>query len=493
MAKIKIDLQKASSVPLQRQICAQIRKLISEQVLKPGQTLPSSRSLAHELGVARNTVINSYAQLCSEGLIESEVGTGTKVSQSRAQQIAFEPEPEQSILPLSSYGVRVERIEANKRGPITSKFNFLPGMDPSMHSSAWTRLLAKYQRSAHAVTDGEAFQLRHNIATFLNSARRTRATADQVILFHNMEQALDLLCGMHINPGDQLVLENPCSSLAREVFEACGATFVPPSAKAKDILGEKLGGIKSKLAYITPGHQFPSGAVMSEVRRERFLAWARLNRALIVEDDRGFEYRYAGSTPNCMQGMASGQVIYLGDFANPIPEMTLSYLVVPEQLISPYRAALQMKGIWLPVAERRALSDFIGEGYLQRHIQAQGSLLNKRRVALIYHLRRLFGNSISIRADMTAAHISVKFNSFCNSSALVQNLHRRGVHVDLMEPSFEHSMPSTLILGYGRISENNIEEGVEIISETIKSHHAISVESLSAALPTFLPSMSFPA
>ena len=138
---------------MQRQICAQIRKLISEQVLKPGQTLPSSRSLAHELGVARNTIINSYTQLCSEGLLESHVGTGTKVSQSRAQQIAFEPERKHAILPLSRYGVRVESIEANKRCPVTSKLNFLPGMDPSMRSYAWTRLLARYQRSALAVTE----------------------------------------------------------------------------------------------------------------------------------------------------------------------------------------------------------------------------------------------------------------------------------------------------------------------------------------------------
>jgi GntR family transcriptional regulator/MocR family aminotransferase len=489
IVKSAID-QRESTSTLQRQICNHFRRLISEQILKPGQKLPSSRSLAYELGVARNTVINSYAQLCSEGLLESHVGAGTRVSQSHPHDLSFQPDHGEALsLPLSRYGASLVSFDCSRPAQVESTWNFLLGIDPSMQSPVWSRLVARHRRSGLSTADNESFHLRDIIATYLNNARRTKASADQLFLFQNSEQALDFICRMHLDSDDPIVLEDPCGAVPKAIFGATGATLVPISVDQEGIVVDGLNGVRAKLAYVTPSHQFPSGAVMSEVRRAQLLAWARQNGSLIVEDDRGFEYRYAGNPPSCMQGVGNSRVIYLGDFANPIPSMSLTYLVVPKQLVAHYRASLQLVGISLSDFERRALSEFIANGSLQRHVQAQTNLLNKRRIALIYHLRRLFGSTISIRGDIAAAHISVEFVRCSRDLGdLIHVLRQKGVHVELMRTVDTKSFTSTLVLGYGRISEQNIKEAVEIIGDTFKSY--LSHDTASSVAPRHFSSLS---
>jgi GntR family transcriptional regulator/MocR family aminotransferase len=480
--KSAIDERDGGALTLQRQICAHFRRLISDEVLKPGQKLPSSRSLACELGVARNTVINSYAQLCSEGLLETHIGAGTRVSPSHAPSLSFLPDQEELVsLSLSRYGSRVAAVDWSKPAEADPKWNFLLGMDQNMHSPVWNRLLARHRRSEISTADNELLRLREVIVTYLNNARRTRASAEQLFLFQSSGQALDFICRMHLDPEDHLVLEDPCGSLPKAIFETAGATLIPTSVDKEGIVVDNLRGVKSKLAYVTPSHQFPSGAVMSESRRAQLIAWARQNGVLLVEDDRGFEYRYAASLPKCMQGVATGQVIYLGDFANPIPGSTLTYLVVPEQLVAHYRTARQLVETSFPDIESAALCDFIGGGSMQRHIQTQTNLLNKRRIALIYHLRRLFGSSISIRGDIAAAHVSVEFFK-CSRDlrGLLPILQQKGVSVDLARPTDTKSFMSTLVLGYGRISEEHIKAGVEVVAGTIETYLSQDVTSLSA-------------
>ena len=228
--------------------------------------------------------------------------------------------------------------------------------------------------------------LREAIAHYLVRSRAVRCEAEQIIIVSGTQQALDLIARLFIDPGDQVVMEEPGYLSARRVFQSQGAEILPISVDSSGLMVEQLQSIENlvvKLVYTTPSHQFPTGAILSLPRRLELLAWARQRGAVIVEDDYDSEYRYGEKPIPAMQGLdQNDSVIYIGTFSKVLfPALRIGYLVVPPGLAKIFAQAKRLVDRHSPLLEQCVLADFINEGHLERHLRRMRTLYSQRRAS----------------------------------------------------------------------------------------------------------------
>ena len=219
-----------------------------------------------------------------------------------------------------------------------------PGLD--FPHATWRRLLGRRLRKLasrdldYGPPEGSP-ELRAAVASYLRRSRGVSCTADQVVIVRGSQQALDLVARVLLDPGDHVLLEEPFYPGARGVFVAAGMRVItaPVAADGIDVSGLGAAGQRVRLAYVTPSHQFPTGAIMSVARRLALLGWAEDVEAYVIEDDYDSEYRYAGRPIEALQGLdRSGRVIYIGTFSKLMfPALRLGYVVLPEPLVEALR------------------------------------------------------------------------------------------------------------------------------------------------------------
>src|SRR5262249_51914768 len=180
-------------------------------------------------------------------------------------------------------------------------------------------------------------------------------------------------------------MEDPGYIGAVKVFESAGAKIraVPLDEQGLEVGGARMRGCR--LAYVTPGHQFPLGIIMSLPRRLALLEWARTSNALIFEDDYDSEYRYEGRPVPALQGLdAEGLVLFAGSFSKVMfPSLRLGYLVIPPDLVSYFAAAKSVTSRHAPLLEQAVLCDFISEGHFGRHLRRMREVYAERLAVLL--------------------------------------------------------------------------------------------------------------
>ena len=309
-----LSLERTGSVALQRQVYAALREAILAGRLPPGTRLPSSRTLASELGAARNTVVGAFEQLAAEGYVEARVGDGTRVARVLPETLlharrAHVPPASGARAPdLSRRGRAL--VAARRPLPDVSRRAFQPGL-PALDEfprELWARLLGRRSRVPARGSLGYSHpaglpSLRQAIAAYVGGARGVTCDADQVVVVAGAQAGLDLACRLLLDAGDAAWIENPGYLGARGALLGAGASLVPVPVDEEGIdveAGRHAG--PARLVYVTPSHQFPLGATMSLARRLALLAWAAEAGAWIVEDDYDSEYRYSGRPIAAMQG-----------------------------------------------------------------------------------------------------------------------------------------------------------------------------------------------
>jgi GntR family transcriptional regulator/MocR family aminotransferase len=218
-----------------------------------------------------------------------------------------------------------------------------------------------------------------------------------------------------------------------------------------------------RLVYVTPSHQFPTGATLSLPRRLRLLEWAARRRALIVEDDYDSDFRYSGRPLESLQGLDThGVVAYVGSFSKALfPPLRVGFVVLPPRLVQPFVAAKWLADRQTATLDQQVLSDFIGEGHFERHLRRMRRLYQARRDALLGALRTHLGDQMQPGGDGAGLHLVGWLPPGSDAAALSAEAARLGVAAPPLDPYYLGAVSRPgLMLGYASLDEARIVEGV---------------------------------
>ncbi len=480
--RLTISIDPTQDVPVYRQIYLALREQILSGDLPPGSRLPSGRSLARQLGVARITVAQAYGQLAAEGYSEARPGSGTYVSpdlrQAREQAGASAYRTGNALTSWGTLALALGRGETPSDELSRAEIDFGLGRPfaEDFPYDIWRRLLAQYLSTDDAVLSryGSAagFQpLRETLADYLNTVRGVRCTVEQVVIVSGAQQALDILARLLLNPGDQVLVESPGYPDARTIFQLHRAEIV---SLAVDDEGLPVSSIPSdsraRLVFVTPAHQFPRGGTMPLARRQKLLAWAAQHNAVVVEDDYDGDLRYDGFSQSALQGLdQDDRVVYLGTFSKVLfPALRLGYLVLPPWLVEPFVRAKDLVDRGAPTLTQAAMADFIQEGHFERHLRRLRRLYGEKRSILVEELNAHLENRVRFSTVEAGLHILVYLEPHLIEARVVREAAVRGVRVYPGAPFHLEADPApSIMLGYSGLRDEAIREGVRRIAQAI--------------------------
>ncbi len=472
-------LERASDAPLHRQIYDQWRQGILTGRFRRAERVPSTRELSAALEVSRSTVTQAYDQLIAEGYLETSHGSGTFVCRELPDEL-LRPNLKQVPRAQAAPALRFSRYGAG----LTDDFSYPSAPAGFIRFTQWRpdlalfplpiwrKLMMRRLRSTapdlfdYADQSAGYGPLREEIAAYVSRSRAVRCTPEQVVIVNGSAQGIDLCVRLLLEPGDQVAIENPGYHGAHRIFAGYGARLQPARIDDSGIVIGDLGK-KSRLVYVTPSHQFPTGVAMSLARRLELIEWSRQHNAVLIEDDYDSEYRYSGPPLPSLQGLATGvAVIYIGTFSKVMfPSLRIGYVIAPPDLAVRLRRAKWLADRHTPVPEQAALADFISEGHLERHIRRMRRIYGQRRSALVESLERYFGDRVHIRGDAAGMHLLVRFRDARVAekavAAKVQLITSAAYY--LTEPP-----QGEFILGFSSIGERSIHEGIRRLAEVIQ-------------------------
>ncbi len=482
-----IDLDEAAEEPLYRQLEAGIRAAIQAGRLRPGERLPSTRQLARDLGVARNTVVNAYGQLIIEGYLAPTAGSGTRVAAPvpdgllqaadagrASSNVATPPTLSDAAHRLFSINtVIADEVDRPSR-PFRAH---TPASDP-FPRRLWAQLVARrlrtLSRSWMDRADPRGYRpLREAIAGYLGSSRGVTCDADQVMVTAGAQQAINLIAQLLIDRGDTVCIEDPGYVPAATVFELAGARIVPVPVDDEGIDVDALNAHvpRAKLVFVTPASQFPLCKTMSLARRLALLDWAERAGATIVEDDCSGEYRYAGRPLQALHGLApAGRVLYVGTFSKLLfPTLRLGYAVVPDSMVDHVAAARWLIDQHSPPLEQAVVADFIDEGHFARHVRRMRALYAERQAALVAVAADELGAFLDVPALDTGLHLVGWPRSRASEQDLVAAALSAGLEqMPLSWFGLEQPKKTGLILGYAPFAENELRRAAARFRQAIE-------------------------
>jgi len=485
-AQIPLQIKAGGGRPLHEQISEQVRLLITEGKLRPGSYVPSSRQLADQLGVSRNTVLLAFSRLASEGYIEAAKGSHTFVSQAYANS-----------WPLRGYAAKSSaqarpirrppilfRGEAQQLVPPGRKpvFDFFVGR-PCPHCfprRIWRRLLLKRLASAGSALSeyphpAGLLELRHAIADHLGTARGMNVRAAQILIVNGIQEALNIIARLFVRPGTPVAIEDPCYRGALSTFESYGAEMIPVPVDKEGICVDHLPERALSFVYVTPSHQFPTGETLPSGRRMELLSWATRVGAYVVEDDYDSDFRFDGPPLTALAGLdSSASVIYLGTFSKSIGAgLRIGYLAVPMELAETaiaIKAILNAGQSWL---DQAVLADFISSGSFARHLNQVRSVYRLRRDCLLGALREHFGK-VDVSGHQGGMHVMWHLPDSLPTAAAVQATaltHGVGIYSVRSAVAFDFTQTRlstrSLVLGYPALTEAQIGEGIARVARAL--------------------------
>jgi GntR family transcriptional regulator/MocR family aminotransferase len=486
LAGIALDRQVPAS--LARQLYDGLREAILRRQLRPGTRLPSTRALASEFGLSRNTATSAYEQLVAEGYLEPRVGSGTIVARSLPDEIPLAGRRDTATgLRTSGVGALSKRnrsVSSRPVRPLTVTGVSLPFASGLPDVAAfpvhiWARLTARQWRKAPStlLTYGDPagyLPLRQAIATHVRTSRAVECEADQVLVLSGSQQALDLAARVLIDPGDGVLVEDPGYPGARAAFGMAGASVLslPVDSEGADINRVLDRARKSRLAFVTPSHQYPLGVTMTVSRRLAVIEWARRSGAWIIEDDYDSEYRYRGKPLPSLQGLdRSGRVIYMGSFSKTLfPSLRLGFVVLPPALVEPFRRVRSVVDGHSPLLEQAVLAEFIAEGHFSRHVRRMRALYQERQSILVETAARELRGLLRVQAADGGMHLVGWLPRGASDVAASERGKSCGVFVSpLSMCAAAPRRDRGLLLGYAAFGREQILEGVRRLAGALRS------------------------
>ena len=476
--ELSIPLSKRGE-PLFRQVYAGLRQSILSGALKSGGRLPSTRELAEQLGVSRTVALQAYDQLLAEGFAEGRGGSGTYVSEGLSHSV---PERKKSLarLRLSRFGdaaadaIGAVDTPARNATPLRYDFAYSRSDIETFPFAMWRRILLRQVRMApvRALDYGPAvgsLDLRVAICAHLRRSRGVVCDASEIIVVNGSQQALDLIARVLVEPGDPVAIEDPHYNGTREVLRAAGAQLLPVPVDHDGIDPAQLPN-QARLVFVTPSHQFPTGAILPLARRLSLLKWARRNNSVIVENDHDGEFHYQGRALESLQGLdTEGRTIYLGTFSRTVfSALRIGYLVVPKSLTTAFTAAKWLNDLHSATLEQQTLAEFISSGMYELHLRRLRRRNTARRNALMEAIHKYLGARIEVTGDSSGTHVVLWPRKRIAEAAVIAKAASRGVGIYGMSHCYLGQPQQTgLMLGYSRHNEREIHEGVRRLGEIL--------------------------
>jgi GntR family transcriptional regulator/MocR family aminotransferase len=492
-ADLLVVVDADSAMAMHRQVYEGLRSAIVEGRIAAGARLPSTRALAAELSVARNTVTAAFEQLRAEGYVAGRSGGGTRVRdvlperllrfssratpRPRTDRGAGQAAASASTPTLSRRGaalVEAARLfPAAEQGPAAFRVG-MPALD-DFPVALWGRLVSHRWRSPPplGMSDPAGYApLRRAVAAYVSAARGVRCAWEQVVIVNGSQHGLHLAARLLLDPGDEAWMEDPGYPGARSALLAAGARLVPVPVDADGLRVDegRRRAPGARLAYATPSHQFPLGGTMSPRRRLELLAWAREAGAWVVEDDYDSEFRYSARPLPSLQGLdAHGRVLYLGTFSKTLfPALRLGYMVLPEGLVDAFAAARSLGDRHPPVVDQAVVADFLEEGHFARHLRRMRALYAERQQVLVEAARRELAGALDVPPDPAGMHLVGWLPPGADDVDAAGRAARHGVVVDALSPyCMEPPERPAVLLGYAAVRTPAIRLGVTRLAEAL--------------------------
>ncbi|GHH02975.1 PLP-dependent aminotransferase family protein [Streptomyces lanatus] len=348
-----------------------LREAVCSGRLAPGTRLPPYRSLAADLGIARNTVADAYAELVAEGWLTARQGSGTRVAE-RAE-------------PLKRAQPVIRRAPPRARGPRHDLRQGTPDAS-AFPRAAW---LASYRRALQQAPN-EVFgpgdpagrlELREALTEYLARARGVRTEPGRIVICSGFAHALRLLFGDGVLRGP-LAVEAYGLGFHRELLTAAGVRTVPLPLDEDGARVDLLA--RERAVLLTPAHQFPTGGPLHAERRSAVIDWARARGGVVLEDDYDGEFRYDRKPVGAVQGLDPERVVFIGSVSKSLsPALRLGWMVLPERYVGDVLAAKGEREAWASVLDQLSLADFIVSGAYDRHVRRMRQRYRSRRDRLV--------------------------------------------------------------------------------------------------------------
>ncbi|MFI6980369.1 PLP-dependent aminotransferase family protein [Embleya sp. NPDC050154] len=437
-----------------------IRTAIRTGRLAPDTPLPPYRSLAADLGIARNTVADAYAELVAEGWLTARQGSGTRVAR-RVEPLAAPRRRARTELPARSAG---------------STHNLRQGQ-PDAASFPRTAWVASARRALNAAPN-EAFgpgdpqgrpELRAALTDYLARVRGVRTHPDRIVICSGFAHALRLLfAGVLRGPA---AVESYGLAFHRSILDAASIRTLPLDIDEQGADTDALAArANARVAVLTPAHQFPTGGPLSPERRVAVLDWARARGGIVLEDDYDGEFRYDRRPVGAVQGMDPDRVVYVGSVSKSLsPAIRLGWMVLPEHLVDDVLAVKGLREAWAGVTDQLTLADFIEGGHYDRHI---------RRMRRRYRARRdhLLAALAEHAPHVTATGIAAGLHAVLRlppgtESAAVKAATWQGLALDglaaFRHPDATGSAPDGLVVGYATPPDHAYPAAVEALCRSL--------------------------
>ncbi|MEU0006196.1 PLP-dependent aminotransferase family protein [Streptomyces sp. NPDC006314] len=433
-----------------------LREAVRSGRLAPGTRLPPYRSLAADLGVARNTVADAYAELVAEGWLTARQGSGTRVAE-RAEPLR----PAVRTPVKAPSRARGPRHDLRQGAPDASAFP----------RAAWS---ASYRRALQTAPN-EAFgpghpagrrELREALTEYLARARGVRTEPHRIVVCSGFAHALRLLFG----EGSGGVLRGPLGVEAygldfhRGLLAAAGVRTVPLPLDEHGARVAALG--RERAVLLTPAHQFPTGGPLHPERRAAVIDWARARGAVVLEDDYDGEFRYDRRPVGALQGLDPERVIHIGSVSKSLsPALRLGWMVLPERYVGPVLTAKGEREAWASVPDQLALADFVVSGSYDRHVRRMRQRYRRRRDRLVAALAA-HAPHIEVTGIAAGLHAVLRLPPGTERST-VKAAAWQGIALDGLAAFRHPQSPTTagegLVVGYAATAEHAYEAALEAL------------------------------
>ena len=482
-----LKVEPEAGAPITVQLAGSLRNLILSGNLQPGERLPSTRTLARDVGVSRTTVVNVYEQLSTEGIIESRVGAGAFVKEALELRRPLEPKPRQARKSDPGLRPRLANLSADASQQYSPRLPHpdhplpfttgIPAFD-AFPMALWARLssivlrqprneILRYPESAGL------WELRQAIAGHLRANRGIDCSAEEVFIFNGAQDAFNRIGLTLVDPGDTVWFENPGTIGARNSFITCGVALVPvPVDDEGMVVREGLRLAPSfRLAFVTPAHQHPLGVTMSDARRLELLRAAERAGAWIVEDDFVGEFHYAGRPPPTLKSIdEGGRVVYVGSFSKSLfPALRLGYVVAPPKLVDIFQRIVGATVQGAPTHLQWVVARFIQEGHFAAHIRRMRKIYAERKDALLDAADQHLADLLTVWPTSTGFQTTgVLAPAFDEAEVARRAAEREIVATPISRFCIEPVAQKGLILGFSAIPPSAITSGVQALARLLE-------------------------
>jgi GntR family transcriptional regulator/MocR family aminotransferase len=479
---LEVPIDRRLATPLFRQVYAGLSSAILERRLRPGARLPASRALAGQLGLSRTAIVAAYEQLLAEGYATGRVGAGTYVASDlpdKPDGRARTARPSHAASHAARYGVPhlADNVDVTAQSD-DRPFNLGRTLIDARTADQWRRLSARALRAMPRSHLGYgdprgSDALRGAIAAYLADARAVRCDPAQIIVTAGTQQAIDLVMRVLLPAGSEVWIEDPGYPLTREALSAAGVKVRPVRVDAQglDVAAGRAAAPRSRAAFVTPSHQFPTGVVLTMARRLELIAWARASGAWIVEDDYASEFRYGGRPLAALQGLDNAErTIYVGTLNKALfPGLRTGYLVVPEVLLRRFVTARYLMDRQPPGLQQEVLAAFIGDGHLASHIRRMRSLYRDQRDRLVEALRRRAGDLLAVDPPDQGMHLVAYLRQGLADTAVERAALEEGVVVRALSRLYLRGRARQgLLLGFSGYPAASIGPAVERLAKALR-------------------------